>query len=47
MTPDLPPVWVDATGLYAALPSDGSIGDVTVGGDPVVVQGEVAVKGCS
>ncbi|WP_031011730.1 hypothetical protein [Streptomyces sp. NRRL F-5727] len=47
VTPNLPPVWVDTTGLYAALPSDGSIGDVMVGGDPVVVQGEDAVKGCS
>ncbi|MFI8320617.1 hypothetical protein [Streptomyces sp. NPDC085529] len=46
MTPHVPPVWVDTTGLYAALPSDGSIGDVMVGGDPVVVQGDDAVKGC-
>lgn len=47
VTPHFPPVWVDATGLYSALPSDGSIGDVMVGGDPVVVQGDDVVKGCS
>ncbi|MFF0476385.1 hypothetical protein [Streptomyces sp. NPDC004284] len=47
VTPNFPPVWVDATGLYYALPSDGSVGDVMVGGDPVVVQGDDVVKGCS
>ncbi|MFF8837656.1 hypothetical protein [Streptomyces sp. NPDC015130] len=46
VTPHFPPVWVDATGLYYALPSDGSVGDVMVGGDPVVVQGDEVVKGC-
>ncbi|MGT2525851.1 hypothetical protein ACU4GG_00500 [Streptomyces nojiriensis] len=46
VTPNFPPVWVDTTGLYSALPSDGSIGDVMVGGQPVVVQGNDAVKGC-
>lgn len=46
VTPNFPPVSVDATGLYSALPSDGSIGDVMVGGDPVVVQGDDAAKGC-
>ncbi|MFB9606869.1 hypothetical protein ACFFTQ_28325 [Streptomyces roseofulvus] len=46
MTPSVPPVWVDTTGLYAALPSGGSIGDVMVGGDPVVVRGDEVVKGC-
>ncbi|MFJ8016765.1 hypothetical protein [Streptomyces sp. NPDC096339] len=46
VTPNFPPVWVDTTGLYSALPSDGSIGDVMVGGDRVVVQGNDVVKGC-
>ncbi|MCZ0982952.1 hypothetical protein O1L60_39360 [Streptomyces diastatochromogenes] len=47
VTANPPPVWVDATGLYSALPSDGSIGDVMVGGDPTVIQGGDVVKGCS
>ncbi|MFD7339875.1 hypothetical protein ACFV98_28305 [Streptomyces violascens] len=47
MTPDPPPVWIDVTGLYSALPSDGSIGDVMVGGEPFVVQSPEVTKACT
>lgn len=46
VTPNFPQVWLDATGLYSALPSDGSLGAFMVGGDPVVIQGDDAAKGC-
>ncbi|MEU7072994.1 hypothetical protein AB0B30_28070 [Streptomyces narbonensis] len=46
MTPNFPPVWVDATGMYSALPSDGSVGDVMVGGEPFVLQGSEAATYC-
>ncbi len=46
VTPNFPPVWVDATGLYSALPSDGSVGDVMVGGEPFVIQGGEAATYC-
>ncbi|MFJ6718782.1 hypothetical protein [Streptomyces sp. NPDC091259] len=47
ITPRMPPVWVDATGLYYALPIERNIGDVFVGGDPVVVQDGAARSACS
>ncbi|MFF4187222.1 hypothetical protein ACFYZ9_28920 [Streptomyces sp. NPDC001691] len=47
VTPNPPPVWLDVTGLYSALPSDGSIGDVMVGGEPFVVQGPQVTKACA
>ncbi|WP_329201434.1 MULTISPECIES: hypothetical protein [unclassified Streptomyces] len=47
ITPRMPPVWVDATGLYYALPTERNIGDVFVDGDPVLVQDGAARSACS
>ncbi|MER5960815.1 hypothetical protein [Streptomyces sp. NPDC002057] len=40
-------VWVDATGLYYALPTEASVGDVFVGNEPVVAQEGQALGACS
>ncbi|MEU6934006.1 hypothetical protein [Streptomyces sp. NPDC046385] len=42
-----PPVWIDATGLFSALPTDANVGDVFVGQDPVVVQGGEGRVACT
>ncbi|MCF3105957.1 hypothetical protein IPZ58_30930 [Streptomyces roseoverticillatus] len=42
-----PPVWVDATGLFSALPVEAGVGDIFVGGNPVVVQEGEALTHCS
>ncbi|MFK0200540.1 hypothetical protein [Streptomyces lavendulae] len=47
ITPRFPPTQVDATGLYYALPTERNIGDVFVGGDPVLVQDGAARSACS
>ncbi|MFF0750306.1 hypothetical protein [Streptomyces sp. NPDC004267] len=45
ITPNFPPASVDATGMYAALPADGSLQSMS-SGESVVIQGADALKGC-
>ncbi|MGA5194768.1 hypothetical protein [Streptomyces exfoliatus] len=44
--PSRPPVSLDPTGLMNALPIESQVGDVMVGGDPFLAQGNDAVEYC-
>lgn len=46
ITPNFPPVSINATDMYAALPADGSLESMS-SGETVVVQDADALKGCA